>query len=1531
MIRQLLQKVFSNNKRMFKNLAFSTLVLIGLSMTQKVRAQYNSSHYTFGTGTDGSLETDFTGCDTAINASTASLASANFPIGFNFYFMGVAYTNFSMNNNGQVQLFTNNIGTAVTGGIVNCVAGSISLVPMSSTNRSKSVVYKTFGTAPNRKLIIQWNQFNINSTLSTASPAPGNVQVWIEEATGKVTYVYGEIYNAGTSTTRSVFISSGGTAGQSGCVTGINTATPALNATNTTSPTTTTIAAGSATSTTLIPNLGSSSNAARRYFSFTPPVGVSVSGLNFTNITVSGMKLNWTDNATNEAGYLIEYSTDNTNWTTAVITNTDATNTTISGLSSGTTYYWRVTTLTENGPTPNPATAVQATNTCGSLSGIISIGTTGTYSTISAAATEINTNGAAGSVTLELQPDYNAAAENFPINFTATPCLTGNNTITIRPAANVISPILITGSAAQDFLFDGTSNIVIDGRPGGVGTTSMLTIDNTSATGNCFTLQNGASNNIIQYCNITGANTSNSSGLVKFSTSNTTLGNSQNTIRYCNLTANATGTLAACIVSLGSTTPLNINNTIAYNNFSNFFNGANTSYGINIANSGNSKWNITGNSFYQTLPNPTSSATAGSVITAINVAIGDSTVIRSNFIGGNAPLAQGTWVSNAAITSNTQRIISIQNNGGSVALPTLIDSNVVTGFNFTNTNTTGVTGAGMFTAIYVAAGNANIGVNDGNLIGSMTTNDAIKVSAPFTAALSASTPSYCLNAISVNTISTSNVIVANNKIGGLTASGINANQNGRVTGIFNAAATMRILNNTIGGNVVNSLRCGNAGITSGLGEIYGIRDNAANPVIISSNTIQNISQMGNGSAVSPITGVYITGTNTTTTRDSIINNTIANIFNSSSDGAVGLKFESTYSFIYRNNIHDLVYANTSGNSAGIIGNNTSATATIAYNTIQRILHSSTDTTAGNIYGMNLNSASNANVYNNTIFMDNGAGSAITSGNVTVGIRMANSGNNIFNNLLIVNSNTTTSACLWNNAPNTTAAPTFTKLNANRNIYSINKKTRNFLFVQGDITSLNLLAFYNCDTCASLAGVVSPYSVTYDPNFNNNCSAYKNYIRLSGGRESATFNEAVNLVGGNGYPANLQPNPGGTSYAQNSGIIQGFSTDILGNTINNTTPDIGAIEFATGSVVEGAGSPLANNSGVPNTASGDATTTVTLYNAECELIAQVSPIGASPVAGTVNAQAWIDNNTTGNYAKRHIQITPINNVSTATASVTLYYTQQEFNEFNATYPSALPMPASSTDLANAANLRIQKLSGISSNGTGSPSSYPSNVPTTIVPDSVKWNADSLYWSVSFPVTGFSGFFLNTDIGSTPLPLNIINFKAIATSSSNQLTWTMAKADEKGVFEVMHSFDGARFESIGNLATNDNGNYTFNHETPEAMEIYQIKFTDAFGKSYYSNTQMIQRKDKANLAVMLYPNPTSQNTYLKVNIMNATNGTATYLITDMLGKEVLKGTIETMNNTNLTASVNIASLANGIYNFKLIAGNDQIVRKIVIAGK
>jgi hypothetical protein len=167
------------------------------------------------------------------------------------------------------------------------------------------------------------------------------------------------------------------------------------------------------------------------------------------------------------------------------------------------------------------------------------IGPTGTFASITAALVNLAANPATGTVTWELQATYVSSVETFPITFTAANLngISATNTLTIRPETGATG-LVITSGAAQTIYLNGAHDVIIDGRPGGLGTTPQLTINNTSTTFGFYPIQYlNATRNTLQYCEITSSNASQlvspwtGRGAAVYFTS----GNSNNTIDNCAL------------------------------------------------------------------------------------------------------------------------------------------------------------------------------------------------------------------------------------------------------------------------------------------------------------------------------------------------------------------------------------------------------------------------------------------------------------------------------------------------------------------------------------------------------------------------------------------------------------------------------------------------------------------------------------------------------------------------------------------------------------------------------------------------------------------------------------------------------------------------------------------------------------------------------------------------------------------------------------------------------------------------------------
>jgi len=351
------EKSYMVKKRTWISLITMLMMLFSFSFVQG----QSSANYVFTTG--ASTLNSMTG-STPIPGITTYPAddsgSTVLPIGFNFIYMGVNYSYFSVNSNGQMRLHTTAGATAIGGTNVSTYSAStVTFAPMAGDNETGTgISYLVTGTIPNRKLIIEWNNFYAYYSDPQTS---GNMQLVLNEGTGVFEFIYGGIKNSNsTSTTRSIFHSSSNTTNSSAFIT--VGATPTQN-TTATSPTTNSFAAS-----VLIANL------ANTFYKFTPASTVEApTALTFSGVTSAGTTVNWVDNSTTEYGFLVTRATD-AGFTSGVVTSTVASTTGAAtgqaytsvqtGLLPSTTYYYKVQALSE-GVMSADLTGFQITNAPG--------------------------------------------------------------------------------------------------------------------------------------------------------------------------------------------------------------------------------------------------------------------------------------------------------------------------------------------------------------------------------------------------------------------------------------------------------------------------------------------------------------------------------------------------------------------------------------------------------------------------------------------------------------------------------------------------------------------------------------------------------------------------------------------------------------------------------------------------------------------------------------------------------------------------------------------------------------------------------------------------------------------------------------------------------------------------------------------------------------------------------------------------------------------------------------------------------------
>ena len=277
------------------------------------------------------------GTFTALTGATSpALSSGNtddgmfntLPIGFDFWYLGIRYTTVSASTNGWLTLGPPITNATYVNSLTNSGAPRPVIAPLwddLEITTASNFSYLTSGSAGSRIFTMQWLTMKWNYVATAASIT---FQAKLYESTGKIEFVYRQESGGLTSASASIGITA--TATGSGKFRSLNGSgsNPTVSATTETT------------------NIASKPTTGRTY-AFTPSVPTAPTNLIFSSVATSSMTLGWTDNASNELGYVLYRSTDGINYAFHHQTAANISSYVSTGLSVSTTYYWRVYALTE--------------------------------------------------------------------------------------------------------------------------------------------------------------------------------------------------------------------------------------------------------------------------------------------------------------------------------------------------------------------------------------------------------------------------------------------------------------------------------------------------------------------------------------------------------------------------------------------------------------------------------------------------------------------------------------------------------------------------------------------------------------------------------------------------------------------------------------------------------------------------------------------------------------------------------------------------------------------------------------------------------------------------------------------------------------------------------------------------------------------------------------------------------------------------------------------------------------------------------
>ncbi|HEV3224735.1 MAG TPA: T9SS type A sorting domain-containing protein [Puia sp.] len=172
------------------------------------------------------------------------------------------------------------------------------------------------------------------------------------------------------------------------------------------------------------------------------------------------------------------------------------------------------------------------------------------------------------------------------------------------------------------------------------------------------------------------------------------------------------------------------------------------------------------------------------------------------------------------------------------------------------------------------------------------------------------------------------------------------------------------------------------------------------------------------------------------------------------------------------------------------------------------------------------------------------------------------------------------------------------------------------------------------------------------------------------------------------------------------------------------------------------------------------------------------------------------------------------------------------------------------------------------------------------------------------------------GSTPLPIELLDFSGLCGNNDILIKWTTAIETNNEYFTLERSTDLNHFTAItqikghGNSSVVINYNYTDNNIEEGIFYYYRLKQTDFDGISTYSKIVYIDQNcsnESANFSI--YPNPTNGN-LLKLVYNSAKDQNAVIKFTGVLGQICLSKTVQLHKGIN-NEVVSLDNLNPGVY--------------------
>lgn len=222
----------------------------------------------------------------------------------------------------------------------------------------------------------------------------------------------------------------------------------------------------------------------------------------------------------------------------------------------------------------------------------------------------------------------------------------------------------------------------------------------------------------------------------------------------------------------------------------------------------------------------------------------------------------------------------------------------------------------------------------------------------------------------------------------------------------------------------------------------------------------------------------------------------------------------------------------------------------------------------------------------------------------------------------------------------------------------------------------------------------------------------------------------------------------------------------------------------------------------------------------------------------------------------------------------------------------------------------------------------------------WTELTTASSISGDQVIFSGVTLSNDgyytIGTrnylvSPLPVELIQFDAVANGDAVDIRWTTASEKDNAFFTVEKSRDGLAFETLstqkgaGNSTTRTSY-YEKDRKPFEGLSYYRLKQYDLNGRYTYSAIEAVDRSGLANTDILVFPNPSDGN--IRLRLKGFKKEAVELAVTDAMGRLCISRSLTVQDNEEDILLNGGRQLAPGTYVLAISTKDNVYRRKITV---